>query len=487
MKNLTFMIPINQGISFRYIIQTDIFKELQKKANKVILLLPNPSDSFYEDLNKYSNVFIEDYREQECKDYLEASSLHRRLKMIRNFVQNNDYDISTTEGHHNVFIKDYSENINKNKTRMFLLWFFNKIIFLSRGSKLLRRLILFLENAFFTPIIHSDYFDKYKPDVLLVTSLGTFDYDQLFMRQANKYGLKIVSVIQSWDNTTTRGYPAASCDLIITWTDIMKKELIELNDINKSKIEVGGVALYDHYYKKENFYSKNELYDILKIDKDLDLIFSATKSPNCYVSNDFVSKLIIDSINNNNLEKNVQLLVRMHPIFYRRTNGELVFSKYIKDFDKLSEDNPRITINHPEIQSLTMNYSMPPKEIKLLASVLKHSSLILNVFSSLNIEASIFDIPIINIAFEDRTPSHIKKSRLDINLDLNESHNARIIKSKGIEMVYDKKNLIRTINDQLKNPTKNKKGRMLIAKNEAGPNKGVAGKKIVELIYNKFN
>ena len=36
----------------------------------------------------------------------------------------------------------------------------------------------------FTPNIHDDLFKKYQPDLLVVTSLGTFDYDQLFMRQA---------------------------------------------------------------------------------------------------------------------------------------------------------------------------------------------------------------------------------------------------------------------------------------------------------------
>ena len=90
--------------------------------------------------------------------------------------------------------------------------------------------------------------------MLVVTSLGTFNYDQLFMRQARKHKIKVISVILSWDNTTTRGYPSATSDLIITWTDIMKKELIHLNDIDETKIKVGGVAHYDQYFNNNYLY-----------------------------------------------------------------------------------------------------------------------------------------------------------------------------------------------------------------------------------------
>ena len=478
------MIPINQGISFRYIIQTDIFIELQKKVKNIILIVPDKSDSFYKDQKLFKNVIVEDYRQEECEQYILSSKIHRLLRRIRSFVQNGHYDISTTKGHHAIFLKDFYNNNKASYFNLFILRITNIIIVIARRSKVLRKLILIIENKLFTPNIHFDLFNKYKPDILLVASLGTFDYDQLFMRQARKNGVKVISIILSWDNTTTRGYPAAYSDLIISWTEIMKKELIQLNDIDKSKIQVGGVALYDHYNNNNFFYSRNELNEILKIDKKLDFIFFATKSPNCYVSNDYVAELILEAINKKKLIKECHLLVRLHPIFFRRVNGEMVFARFLKDFKELSNKNNRLTINGPKIISKALNYSMPNSEIKLLASILKHSCLMINIFSSLNIEASIFDIPIINVAFEGKISNSLKKARLNIHQDLNETHNQRIVNSGGVKMVYNEQQLIPAINEELSSPSKRQKGRQNILQNETGPNSGIAGKKIANLILN---
>ena len=483
MHDLTILIPINQGIAYRYILQTDIFKEIQSKAKKIIILVPEPTDPFYENIKLYNNVIVEDYRQAACEKYMNSSKLHKRLKLIRDFVQNGKYDITTTKGHHDVYIDDFYNKTTPGYKRRFLLWVTNLIIFLARQSKILRKLILYLENVLFTPNIHNDLFIKYQPDSLVVTSMGTFDYDQFFMRQARKHGVKVISVILSWDNTTTRGYPAAYSDLIIAWTDIMKKELIQLNDSDENKIQVGGVALYDTYFNNEHLYSREELYTKLNINYESDIIFFATKSPNCYASNDYIAKIILEAINNKQLVNKCQLLVRLHPIYYRRNNGDLIFSRFIDDFNSLQVNYERLTINKPTIMSTKLNYSMPDDEIKLLASILKHSSLIINVFSSLNIEASIFDIPIINVSFEGTIHDDIKKARYNINQDMNESHNVRIVNSGGVAMLYQETDLIPFVNEALSDPSKRKYGRQNILKKETGPHNGYAGKRIAEMIF----
>ncbi|MBJ13394.1 MAG: hypothetical protein CMG62_10035 [Candidatus Marinimicrobia bacterium] len=480
-KNLKIIIPINEGISFRYIFQTDIFKSLQKNSSLIIILAKNKNDTFYDNIRSYPNVIIEDYRENECEDYIKSSKIHNLFRLARSFIQNNKYDIATTIGHHKIFLSDYKKKHNKFYHKLFL-FVLNLLIYTGRSIKFIRKLIQRFENFLYTPKIHSDIFEKYKPDILLVTSLGTFDYDQLFIRQAKRKKVKTVSVILSWDNSTTRGYPSSVCDLIITWTDIMKKELVDHNDIPESKIIVGGVAHYDKYFDKNYLYSRNELYEYLNIDKNLDIIFFATKSPNCYISNPYISKLILEEFDNGGLPNNYQLIVRMHPIFYRRKKNELVFSNFINEFEDLSKKYDRLTLNQPLIETDSLNYSMPDSEIKLLASILFHSKLVINVFSTLNIEASIFDTPIINISFEGEIEEKYKKARLNINQDLNETHNQRIVKSDGVEMVYNSDKLISSINNELNNPEKRKIGRKYILDNEVGPNKGFAGEKIADLI-----
>ena len=176
----------------------------------------------------------------------------------------------------------------------------------------------------------------------------------------------------------------------------------------------------------------------------------------------------------------------MHPIFYRRKNNKLVYSDFIDEFKILQNEHPNLILNQPTIETGSLNYSMPEDEIKLLASILYHSSLVVNVFSTLNIEASIFDTPIVNISFDGKFDQKYYKARLNIDQDLNETHNQRIVKSGGVEMVYDSSELISSIKKELHFPNEKSAGRKKIVNNEAGSFQGNAGKNIADIILNSI-
>jgi hypothetical protein len=125
---------------------------------------------------------------------------------------------------------------------------------------------------------------------------------------------------------------------------------------------------------------------------------------------------------------------------------------------------------------------MPEDEIKLLASILKYSDLMVNIFSTLNIEASVFDTPIVNVSFNGHVSEEICKARYNVDIDLNQSHNQRIVQSDGVAMAYKEDQLIPLINEELSNPIGRQKGREKIVQNEVGPLHGNAGKKITDLI-----
>ena len=103
MNDLKIIIPINDGISFRYIFQTDIFTSLQKKAEQIVVLVPDKYDVYFDKIKSYKNVIIDDYRHDECEEYSKSSKFHNLLRICRSFIQNEKFDITTTKGHHRVF------------------------------------------------------------------------------------------------------------------------------------------------------------------------------------------------------------------------------------------------------------------------------------------------------------------------------------------------------------------------------------------------
>ena len=73
----TIMIAINQGFCFRYLVQTDVFKFLQSSGNRIILLLPNSKDKFYENY-KHSNVELVPYQWEACQNHQEKHPIERK-------------------------------------------------------------------------------------------------------------------------------------------------------------------------------------------------------------------------------------------------------------------------------------------------------------------------------------------------------------------------------------------------------------------------
>ena len=110
--------------------------------------------------------------------------------------------------------------------------------------------------------------------------------------------------------------------------------------------------------------------------------------------------------------------------------------------------------------------------------------MIINIFSTINIEGAIFDKPLINISYQKNSNFYDKnmKSRYDVNIDFKQDHNQRILSTKGIINCWNSEELNKAINEALENPKKLSEKRKKIITNEVGPNKGNAAKMISSLI-----
>ena len=480
MKQNTILIPVNQGFAIRYLLQTDIFVELQRAGNRIVILVPNPLESSLTPFKQFDNVIFETYRETACYDFLQQSKIEKQLALIRLFTLNAQADITTIKGIHNAWTKDFlrKPSIKKKLTVKIV----NFIVYLTRRIRLLRDFLLWIEQRLFSPALHRDIFESYKPNLLIVSSLGTFDYDQFFMREAYNNKVPVMSILLSWDNTTTRGMPGAYVNHVVAWTDIMQQELIELHDIPKRDIFVGGVAHFDHYYKDKVLLDRHKLFAKLHLDTNKKTIFFITKSPNCYPWNADIAEIILRAMRQAKITASCQLITRLHPIYYRKKNNTYVFQSFLDQFMQLQQKYPELVINEPEIISKTINYLMPEDEISILASILKHCDLAINIFSTVNVEACVFNKPIINICFEGTAYPGPEKARYEISMDEAQTHNQRIVKSGAIKMARNDKQLVELINEALAKPTADATNRQHIVQTECGPFQGNAGEKIAQHI-----
>lgn len=466
------LISITNGFSLRYICHTDILKTLIKNDVK-IAIISNNSKATKNNLN-IDNIDYYEFSEKKINNYKFSSRFYNLLERFRMFTYGGKYQTPEI-----IFNFTYLKDKKK--------FLFKIIKFLLNKIKFLRKLLMHIQSYYFPQELFQ-VIKEIKPDLILTTSLGTFTFDEYLLRISKKLKVKSATVILSWDNTTTRGYPGALPDEVFSWTDIMKKELVDFSDYSENNIKVAGVPHFDTYFSQKDIISKKEFLKKLNIEEKKKIILFVTKGPSTYQYNPNICKIIAEGISNNQIE-NCHLITRIHPLHYKinKENNEIEFNEALKVFEMLNNKYDCLTVNYPNITSLKQNFEMEKNEQNFIKNLIFYSDIIVNIYSTFNIEGSIFNKPLINIDFDNMDTMYNwnnKYERQSIEIDRNLDHNIRIIKTEGVKNIKNVKDLIPSINDYLNNPDKDTSKRFLIVENEVGPNKGVSGTYIGNKIIN---
>tara|TARA_B100000795_G_C22804693_1_gene444058 strand:+ start:3150 stop:4571 length:1422 start_codon:yes stop_codon:yes gene_type:complete len=458
------LISITNGFSLRYTCHTDILKILLKN-NIQVSIISNDANSTKQNIGINEINYLE-FSERKTNLYKFSSKFYNILENIRMFAYGGKY--STPEI---IFNFTYQKKNIK--------YFLYKVIkFLLNRSFFLRKFLLYTQS-FFYPDELFKIVKNNNPDIVLTTSLGTFSFDEYILRISKKLNIRSCTAMLSWDNPTTRGYPGALPNNIFSWTNIMKKELVEFSDCNKKNIEVSGIAHFDNYFSSKNIISKKTFHENFKIPIDKKIILLITKAPSTYQYNPNICKIIAESISNQKLE-NCHIITRVHPLFYKvnKENKQIEFNEGLKIFEQLNKKYDCLTVNFPNITSLKQDFEMHKDEQNFVKNLIFNSDIIVNIYSTFNIEGAIFNKPLINIDFDNLEPMYEwnkKYERQSIEIDRNLDHNQRIIKAKAIKNVKNESELILAIDTYLKNPEIDSSKRSIVLENEVGPNKGSAG------------
>lgn len=467
------------GFAARYLLRTDILKTLKQQAEKIVILTPNADEDYFRQEFKDQNVFVEPFEVRKCDDYIKNVSSQKLFRRVRWYVMNGKSDLYAAEAHFKIYDEETTKDL-WGKFKIFCIGFLMRIL---RRSAWLRRAFLWFEQKLHTPEFHRDLFQKYKPDIVVTTSLGNVadGFDFFLMREAKKRGAKVVTIILSWDNTSSKGMGGAIPDSIITWTDVMKRELSEYLDYPQKKIRVGGIAHFDIYHKKEKFLPKDVLFKKFGLSPDRKLILFGTKSPVGYPWHADIIEIIAQAIRENRFAHPAQLLVRLHPNHFVMRKGVMRHEEILDEYETLKNRYEHVHFNAPRIMSYRLNADMPESEMIELASLLSHSSILLTIYSTLVLEASLLDIPIVNINFEG-DPKRKRHSRQSIHIDEKFVHNQRVVETGALKLSYDAEELIANIDRYLTNPALDRESRKKVVEKECGPHQGDAGEKIAQMI-----
>ncbi len=285
-----------------------------------------------------------------------------------------------------------------------------------------------------------------KPDLVLCMSPFRFEEPGI-IGAAKKLRIKTAAFITSWDNITTKNRIMFDYDAYFVWSQQMKSELIKYYPYaSKKPIYITGAPQYDVFSQDKFRQSREDFAHSIKFDPTLPIITYALGSPG------FLNELpgafeFLRRVAKGDLG-NVQIIIRPHPLFISDPKIDELQSIYPKSYIQRSTPTPQNRI-----------YTHDESKIYEWVNTYRHSDVIIQLASTVAVDAAILDRPVVNINFdpsEEKTGLVKEFSRLD--------HFAPIVNSNGIAEANSYDDIIARTQEYIKDPSKDEAGRKEIVK-----------------------
>lgn len=307
-----------------------------------------------------------------------------------------------------------------------------------------------------------------KPSVMLNTGPFQFEQPGIFSA-AKKLGIPTLAYIPSWDNITTKNRMLFKYDGYIVWSEQIKKELHEVYPYTQDKpVYIVGAPQYD-IFRQERFYqSREEFCREQQLNPALPLIVYAIGSPNFLKEHhgaiDLAERVVRGELGN------VQMLVRPHPI---HDNAEM---RHI--FDRFA---PHVRLQQSPNAGLEVSErSQDAAQIVEWINTFRHADVVVNLSSTVTVDAAIFDRPVVNLDFDPQPGQADQELIKDVNHKWN--HFKPVAESGGVWLVNNFAETAEAVKGYLKNPTLHQAERKWIVDYVCGYLDGKCGERMAEAV-----
>ena len=482
-SNKTIFIYATEGFNDRVIIKSDFLQRLKEKVDKIILFYHGAEDILYKKQFENEKIKVIKAEDNKYKEYISRNKLYRILIHLRAYTHNGKYNTFIVDWFRNIFVAQNKWTKGNGIKKRLIGYLWQAASFIIKSSYVIRKSLIWFESKFFVTKPHKKYYKKYNPELVIVSALSGVVYNENFAREAKSFGVKVCAIMGSWDYSVGLGVPGFEPDYISAWNKEMQNDLITLNDISKKTISVNGIPYWDSRYNSKEIIAKDDFFSFYGLDPEKKIILNATHPPKRFPwGPEFVSNLV-KSINNNIIHKDCQIIVRIHPAHYHDKGDDGLNKKVLDKYHEIKEKNKMVILNVPNTRGTREGFSFGKEENIMMNSLLKYSDVMVTMFSTMQIEAAIFDLPVVNYALREIADADYKSSRLDPESLLKMPHVKRILDTNGVKTALNFDELYLHINNYLDNPNLDSQGRKTIEKQFVGDLKGVGSKKTAEYIF----
>jgi hypothetical protein len=312
-------------------------------------------------------------------------------------------------------------------------------------------------------------FRRFKPSLLVTPTTGLYFGEGPLMARADRVGVPSVAIDLSWDHFTTKTAPLRRVHGLVVWNSLMKREATQLHGYRDDQVVVSGVPQFDIYADKARFGTRAEFLKRVGADPSRKLITLTTIPPVLFRNHPDLIDTLLKAIDADNLGQPAQLLVRVHP-----RDDMTQYERFMS--------HPRVVIEKPFRETIVAEGSNvdPSLADRLhLGATLLHSDVIVNVASTIAIEAAVMDTPIVNIAYDGTEQrSYLESTRRFYDY----THFRPIVQAGASRLAQSPDALVQEVRDYLGDPSRDRAGRTRAVEQLCYRVDGKSGERVADFV-----
>jgi len=290
-------------------------------------------------------------------------------------------------------------------------------------------------------------FDRCQPAVLVASSPGLILAEVPLLRTAVRRGVPSIAVDASWDNFTNKVLPVRRVNRLVVWNQLMKEQAVALHGYDPEQVRVTGTPHWDLYFRAGRGSTRDAFLRRIGADSSRKLITLTTSPFELYSHFDHVLRVMIDAMTHGRWPCPCQILVRVHP----RDS----LDRYRQFFAV-----PHVIVEKPFQTTVTasdgLSVDITPESQQHLADTLRYSDVVVQVASTIAVEAAIFDTPVVNVSFDGEAPCEWARSARRY---LRFTHFANVIRHGSLKLAESPPQLVEAVAEYLADPAIDRDGR----------------------------
>jgi len=443
----------SDGFGARLVIKSGVAKKLALRGASVTVISPNADEPYFQQECREEGIMLQ-------QDPDTGGIASRRFRIYRPYFLDDVSRNTSLKILHDLYFEDRpilgSVMVGINKV-------FAKYPPMGKLYRFIESLLNRSESV-------RQLLTKLRPDLLVVCNPYGIR-EVVYLLHARELGIPVACQLLSWDNVTCKGTPLIMPDYFVTWGPVMTEEITQYYSFPRERVFECGVPHFDIYSQKAELAPPQAVLKSLHLPENDPYLVFGMVTPYCCPNELDLLLWLAHRINSRKFVKPCSLIIRPHP---QTVSGS--YARQARELERLKcLAGPRVGIHMPRLSSERLYCDMPRSEMARIASLLAGSALCISAWSTLTLDASLVDRPVISVGFDgwEEMP-YAKSSRAGSDY----AHIAKILAFGGIRVARSFDQLEAHINAYLSNPGLDQTGRALAVAQECGPQDGQATERV---------